>query len=124
MSRPPAGSGGRTPLGRLIDALRRRLRPERGAPPATVPGLGSGEETAVAAATRPEAEEHAAAAEAEPAAPLAAEPERAVTADEPMPVTDGAAEADPAPAPEDADARFDAARDRLRSTIEPPPDPH
>lgn len=123
MSPPPAASSGRTPLGRLVDALRRRLRPDGGAPPATVPGLGSGEETALSAAARPEAEEHAAAAEAEPAAPLAADPERAVTADEPMPVTDAAAEADAVPAPEDADARFDAARDRLRSTIEPPPDP-
>jgi hypothetical protein len=115
MSPPPAGSGGRTPLGRLVDALRRRLRPERGAPPATVPGLGSGEETAVAAAAKDDAPEA-------PGDHLVAEPERAVTADEPLPVTDGAAEADPTPAPEDADARFDAARDRLRSTIEPPSD--
>jgi hypothetical protein len=123
MSPPRAGSG-RKPLGRLVDALRRWLRPQRGAPPATVPGLGSGEETAVAAAMRPAAQERAATAEAEPGAPLAAEPERAVTADEPMPVTDAAAEAgaDADAAPEAADARFDAARDRLRSTIKPPPD--
>jgi len=109
MSPPRAGSG-RTPLGRLVGALRRRLRPERGAPPATVPGLGSGEETAVAAAARPEASSPAAAAA--PRDDLAAEPERAVTADEPLPAPD--------PAPESSDARFDAARDRLRSTIEPP----
>ena len=116
MSPPRAGSG-RTPLGRLADALRRRLKADRGAPPATVPGLGSGEETAMAAAARPEAQERA----DEPAAPgseLAAEPERAVTADEP------AAVAEPAPAaPADSDARLDAARERLRSKIEPPPDP-
>jgi predicted lipid-binding transport protein (Tim44 family) len=125
MSPPRAGSG-RTALGRLVDALRRRLRPERGAPPATVPGLGSGEETAVAAAGRAqEAPEHATEAEAEtetPGGDLAAEPERAVTADEPLPGTQAAAVADAEPALDDADARFDAARDRLRSTIEPPPD--
>ena len=114
MSPPPAGNGGRTPLGRLVDALRRRLRPDRGAPPATVPGLGSGEETALSAAAKDDAPEA-------PGAELAANAERAVTADEPMPLTEGSAEADPAS--EDADARFDAARDRLRSTIEPPPDP-
>ena len=55
-----------------------------------------------------------------PGGKLAADAERAVTADEPLPATDAAAEA--AAEPEDADARFDAARDRLRSTIEPPPD--
>lgn len=103
MSPPRAGSG---PLGRLADALRRRLRPERGAPPATVPGLGSGEETAVAAAERP----------------VAAEPERAVTADEAMAVTDAAVDADADAPPRESDARFDAARDRLRSTIQAPPE--
>ena len=107
MSPPPAGSGGRTPLGRLVDALRRRLRPDRGAPPATVPGLGSGEETALAAAAKDDAP-------AAPGAELAANAERAVTADEPMPG------ADPDPAPPNADARFDEARERLRARIEPP----
>jgi len=119
MSPPRAGSG-RTPLGRLVDALRRRLRPQRGAPPATVPGLGSGEETAVAAAARPEAQERA----DEPAAPggeLAAEPERAVTADEPVAVDDAAPDPGADADAEHSDARFDAARDRLRSAIEPPP---
>lgn len=83
----------RTALGRLVDALRRRLRPDPGAPPATVPGLGSGEETALAAAAQPQPEAEAAAREDEsPAAEL----------------------------PVDADARFDAARDRLRARIEPP----
>lgn len=81
----------RTALGRLVDALRRRLRPDPGAPPATVPGLRSGEETALAAAAQPEAE--AAARE------------------------DESADAEP---PADADARLDAARDRLRARIEPP----
>ena len=122
MSPPRAGSG-RTPLGRLVDALRRRLRPGRGAPPATVPGLGSGEETAVAAAAaRPEVQERA----DEPGAPggaLAAEPERAVTADEPLPADDAAPDPGVDADAEDSDARFDAARDRLRSAIEaPPPD--
>jgi hypothetical protein len=109
---PRRAASGRTPLGRLVDALRRRLRPERGAPPATVPGLGSGEETAVAAAAKHDA----------PYAPLAAKPERAVTADEPLPPTEAAPGADAAARaePEASDARFDAARDRLRSTIEPP----
>ena len=106
MSPPPAGSGGRTPLGRIVDALRRRLRPDRDAPPATVPGLGSGEEAAVAAAAKHDAPEA-------PGDELAADAERAVAADEPALVTDAA--------PESSDARFDAARDRLRSTIEPPP---
>jgi len=117
MSPPRAGSG-RTPLGRLVDALRRRLRPQRGAPPATVPGLGSGEETAVAAAAQPRADEPGA-----PGGALAAEPERAVTADEPVPAEDGARDpgADADADAEDSDARFDAARDRLRSAIEPPP---
>ena len=111
MPPPPAGSGGgRKPLGRLVDALRRRLRPDRTAPPATVPGLGSGEETAVAAAATDDAPDA-------PGAELAADAERAATADEPVP------RADPEPASPHADARFDAARDRLRSTIEPPPDP-
>lgn len=119
MSPPPAGSG-RKPLGRLVDALRRRLSPPRGAPPATVPGLGSGEETAVAAARRPPAQERPAEPEAAQA-DLAAAPERAVTADEPAPAAHAAPEADlaPEPEPEDADARFDAARDRLRARIEP-----
>lgn len=97
MSPPPAARG-RTALGRLVDALRRRLRPPpRGAQPATVPGLGSGEETALAAAAEP-------AAGPEPAP----EPE-------PAPVAAAAPEAEP-----DADARFDAARERLRARIEPP----
>ncbi|MDP1847658.1 MAG: hypothetical protein Q8K79_07695 [Solirubrobacteraceae bacterium] len=58
-----------------------------------MPGLGSGEETAVAAAVRPAADERA----GETAAP------------------DADSHAG------DSDARFDAARDRLRSKIEPPP---
>ena len=107
MSRPPAVSGDRTPLGRLVDALRRRLRPQRGAPPATVPGLGSGEETAVAAAAKHDPP-------ATTGDELAANAERAVTADEPMPG------ADPDPVPPNADARFDEARERLRARIEPP----
>ena len=75
-------------MGRLVDALRRRLRsPDRGAPPATLPGLESGEEAAVAAAAR--ADEPA----GEPAEPG----------------SHG-----------DAAARIDAARERLRATIEPP----
>ncbi len=78
MSPPPAGR--RTALGRLVDALRGRVRPDRRSPPATVPGLGSGEETAVAEAARPQQDAAAA----------------------------------------DADARFDAARERLRARIEPP----
>ena len=107
MSPPPAGSGGRTPLGRLVDALRRRLRRDRAAPPATVPGLGSGEETAVAAAAKEDRAEA-------PGAELAADAERAVAADEPVATADAA--------PESSDARLYAARDRLRSTIRPPPD--
>ena len=75
---------------------------------------------AVAKDDAPEAPEHAAEAEAA-AGDLAAEPERAVTADEPLPGAQSAAVADAEPALDDADARFDAARDRLRSTIEPPP---
>ena len=117
MSPPRAGSG-RKPLGRLADALRRRLNADRAAPPATVPGLGAGEETALSAAARPEADERA----AEPEAPLAVEPERAVTADEPVPVADAMPDADSHAEPDESDARFDAARDRLRSTIKPPSD--
>lgn len=108
MSPPPAGSGGgRKPLGRLVDALRRRPAPDRTAPPATVPGLGSGEETAVAAAATDDGPS--------PSAELAADAERAVAADEPPP----AADPEPAP-PANADARFDEARERLRARIEPP----
>ena len=107
MSPPPAGNGGRSPLGRLADALRRRLRPaDRATPPATVPGLGSGEETALSAAAKEDAPEA-------PGAEFAAAAERAVTADEP------AVEA--GPGSPSADARFDEARDRLRANIEPPP---
>ena len=96
MSPPRAGSG-RKPLGRLVDALRRRLNADRAAPPATGPGLGSGEETALSAAARPEA-------------------------DEPVPVADAMPDADSHAKPDESDARFDAARDRLRSTIKPPSD--
>lgn len=100
---PPAGKG--TALGRIGDALRRRLRaPVRGAPPATVPGLGSGEEAAVAAAAR----EKPGGADADVAPPAPAlEP--------PVP--------DPGPGPEptpEPGARIDAARERLRAKIEPP----
>ena len=111
MSPPPAGR--RTTPGRLVDALRRRLRPDRGTPPATVPGLGSGEETALAAAAR-----------SEPEAAKAADDEPAPDAPEPSPLPEPYA-SDPDPdAPGGTDARFDEARDRLRAAIEPAdPDP-
>jgi hypothetical protein len=98
MSPPPAGRHP-TALRRLARSLRRRLRPDRGAPPATGPGLGSGEESAIAAAARqePAATAEPAEREVEPDAP-AAEPEQ---------TADGA-------------ARIDAARERLRARIEPP----
>ncbi|MEA2143598.1 MAG: hypothetical protein QOI64_2028 [Solirubrobacteraceae bacterium] len=125
MSPPPAAR--RTALGRLADALRRRLRggAQRAAPPATVPGLASGEETAVAAAARPEPED--ADAPAEPEAELeaepAAEPEaEAELAAEPEAEAELAAEPEPEPAAEPG-ARIDAARERLRAKIEPPRDP-
>src|SRR5690348_950731 len=123
MSPPPAASGGRTALGRLVDALRRRLGRAAGrdGTPATVPGLGSGEETAIAAAAReardasaeadaPAAEQEAA---AEPAAP--AEPE---APDEPEAPGEPDAPAEPE-APAEPGARIDAARERLRSRISP-----
>ena len=72
MSPPPAARG-RTALGRLVDALRRRLGPDAVAEPGAV-----GEAT-----------------------------------DEP-------ARSDIEPGAGDADARFDAARERLRARIEPP----
>jgi hypothetical protein len=77
-----------------------------------VPGLGSGEETAVAAAAKDDAPSEA------PGAELAADAERAVTADEPVP---GSAEPAPEPTAEPG-ARIDAARERLRERIEPPAD--
>jgi hypothetical protein len=103
MSPPPAASRGRTAFGRLADALRRRLRPAaaRDSPPATVPGLGSGEETAIGAAARDE-------------------PARSAEADAPAAGQAGAVE--PA-APAEPGARIDAARERLRSQIAPPVDP-
>jgi len=120
MPQPPAGNQ-RTALQRLVGALRRRLRPDRGAPPATVPGLGSGEEAAIAAAAR----EEPAPREVEPDVEPEAEPEAAGTdsepeaaADEP-PVPDGATGLEPEVAA-DGDARIDAARERLRARIEPP----
>ncbi len=106
MSPPPAARH-RTALGRLADALRRRLRPSRAAPPATVPGLRSGEEVAVAAATHAEPREPE--VEAQPATAEA----------DAEPAFDTPAEADK-PAPADAGARIDAARERLRAKIEPP----
>jgi hypothetical protein len=121
MSPPPAAR--RTALGRLADALRRRLRggAQRAAPPATVPGLASGEETAVAAAARPEPEDADAPAEpeAEPAAEAEPEPEAEPAAE---PEAEPAAELEPEPAAEPG-ARIDAARERLRAKIEPPRDP-
>lgn len=105
---PPAAAEGRTALGRLVDRLRRRLSPDRRVPPATVPGLGSGEETALSAAARPAAD-----ADAQRAADAGADP----GAD----AAEVAAQRDGADA--DADARFDAARERLRAQIEPPEPP-
>jgi len=94
-------------VGRLTDALRRRLKAGSATPPATLPGFGSGEEAAVAAAARDA-----------PGPP--AEPEAPADADQP-----GEPEPEPEPAaePDDAGARIDAARDRLRAKIEPPADP-
>jgi len=89
-------------VGRLTDALRRRLKAGSATPPATLPGFESGEEAAVAAAARDA-----------PRPP--AEPEPPAEADSP-------GEPEPAAAP-DAGARIDAARDRLRAKIEPPADP-
>lgn len=89
-------------MGRLTDALRRRLKAGSATPPATLPGLQSGEEAAVAAAARDA-----------PGPP--AEPEPPAEADWP-----GEPESSAAP---DAGARIDAARDRLRAKIEPPADP-
>jgi hypothetical protein len=83
-------------MGRLADALRKRLRAGgAGAPPATLPGVESGEQAAVAAAAKP-----------------APEP---VSEPAPEPVSEPA----PASGP-DAGARIDAARERLRARIEPP----
>jgi len=108
MAPPPADR--RSALGRIVDALRRRLRRQgRGAPPATVPGLGSGEEAATAAAARHE-----------PDPPVASQPPA-----EPGPPSEPDVEpqppAEPA-APQEAGARIDAARERLRAKIEPPRD--
>jgi len=89
-------------VGRLTDALRRRLKAGSATPPATLPGFESGEEAAVAAAARDA-----------PGPP--AEPEPPAEADSP-------GEPESAAAP-DAGARIDAARDRLRAKIEPPADP-
>ena len=89
-------------MGRLTDALRRRLKAGSATPPATLPGFESGEEAAVAAAARDA-----------PGPP--AEPEPPAEADSP-------GEPESAAAP-DAGARIDAARDRLRAKIEPPADP-
>jgi hypothetical protein len=95
-------------MGRLGDALRRRLRPRgAGAPPATLPGAESGEEAAVAAAAQYEP------AVAEPAAPEPEAVERAAAETE----QDAKAGAD---ADVDAGDRIDAARERLRARIEPP----
>ena len=94
-------------MGRLADVLRRRLRSAgAGAPPATLPGMESGEETAVATA----AKHDSAVSEPEP------EPEPA----EPRPAAPGPAEPEPAAPPPDAGAQIDAARDRLRARIDPP----
>jgi len=90
-------------VGRLTDALRRRLKAGSATPPATLPGFGSGEEAAVVAAARDA-----------PGPP--AEPEAPADADQP-------GEPEPAAEPDDAGARIDAARDRLRAKIEPPADP-
>ncbi|MBW3609431.1 MAG: hypothetical protein KY463_14010 [Actinobacteria bacterium] len=67
-------------------------------PPATVPGLGSREETALSAAARPAAD---------------ADAQRPADAAEVAAQRDGGG----------ADARFDAARERLRAQIEPPEPP-
>ena len=92
-------------MGRLTDALRRRLKAGSATPPATLPGFGSGEEAAVAAAAR-----------AAPERP--AEPEPPAEADQP-----GEPEPEPEPATEpEAGARIDAARERLRAKIQPPPE--
>jgi len=89
-------------VGRLTDALRRRLKAGSATPPATLPGFESGEEAAVAAAARDA-----------PGPP--AEPEPPAEADQP-------GEPEPAAEPE-AGARIDAARERLRAKIQPPADP-
>ena len=89
-------------MGRLTDALRRRLKAGSATPPATLPGFGSGEEAAVVAAARDAPEPPA-----EPGPPAEA---------------DSPGEPESAAAP-DAGARIDAARDRLRAKIEPPADP-
>ena len=93
-------------MGRLTDALRRRLKAGSATPPATLPGFGSGEEAAVVAAARDA-----------PGPP--AEPEPPAEADQP-----GEPEPEPEQAAEpEAGARIDAARERLRAKIEPPADP-
>jgi hypothetical protein len=93
-------------VGRLTDALRRRLKAGSATPPATLPGFESGEEAAVAAAARDA-----------PGPP--AEPEPPAEADQP-----GEPEPEPEPATEpEAGARIDAARERLRAKIQPPADP-
>jgi len=94
-------------VGRLTDALRRRLKAGSATPPATLPGFESGEEAAVAAAARDA-----------PGPP--AEPEPPAEADQP-----GEPEPEPEPEPAaepEAGARIDAARERLRAKIQPPPE--
>jgi len=113
---PPADRPG-GPLQRLGAVLRRRLRPDRGDPPAMVPGLGSGEETAIAATVRAEPAEGAVEPD-EPEEATEAGPE--VMAVAPPPGPEGATTDPEREVAPDGDARIDAARARLRARIEPP----
>ena len=118
--RPPL-AGRRHAARRLGAELRRRLAPVERALPVKLPWVGSGR-AAVTSGVPPEPHERD--REREPASQAAAA-STPPPASGPTPTTP-AASAPPAgreptpPAPADAAARIDAARERLRATIEPP----